>query len=86
MEILSSRKGPRARATIEAARARLPLLPPGSPDFNPIKNAFANLKALLRTAAKRTVADLSNAVGRIVDTFSAAECANCFAAARCDPD
>ena len=30
-------------------------LPPYSPDFNPIENAFAKLKALLRNAAERTV-------------------------------
>jgi transposase len=31
---------------IEAAGARLRYLPPYSPDFNPIENAFAKLKAL----------------------------------------
>ena len=30
--------------------ARLLYLPPYSPDFNPIENAFAKLKALLRRA------------------------------------
>ena len=40
---------------IEAAGARLLYLPPYSPDFNPIENAFAKLKALLRKAAERTV-------------------------------
>jgi transposase len=33
---------------IEAAGASLLYLPPYSPDFNPIENAFAKLKALLR--------------------------------------
>jgi transposase len=33
---------------IEAAGAKLLYLPPYSPDFNPIENAFAKLKALLR--------------------------------------
>ena len=40
---------------IEAVGARLLYLPPYSPDFNPIENAFAKLKAMLRKAAKRTV-------------------------------
>ena len=66
---------------IEAAGASLLYLPPYSPDFNPIENAFAKLKALLRKAAERTVDGLWNAIGRIVDTFSPAECANYFAAA-----
>jgi transposase len=38
---------------IEAAGASLLFLPPYSPDFNPIENAFAKLKALLRKAAER---------------------------------
>ena len=40
---------------IEAAGATRLLLPPYSPDFNPIEQAFSKLKALLRKAAARTV-------------------------------
>ena len=36
------------RTAIEAAGARLRRLPPYSPDFNPIENAYAKLKAILR--------------------------------------
>ena len=86
MDNLSSHKGPRVRTLIEASGARLLFLPPYSPDFNPIENAFAKLKALLRKAAERTVAGLWDAVGRILDTFTPAECANYFAAAGYDPD
>ena len=35
-------------------------LPPYSPDFNPIENAFSKLKALLRKAAERTVDALAH--------------------------
>jgi len=86
MDNLSSHKGPRARALIEAAGARLLFLPPYSPDFNPIENAFAKLKALLRKAAERTVDGLWAAIGRIADAFSPTECANYFSACRYDPD
>ena len=86
MDNLSSHKGPTVRALIEAAGASLRFLPPYSPDFNPIENAFAKLKALLRKAAERTVAGLWSAIGRIVDSFSPMECANYFAAAGYDPD
>jgi transposase len=86
MDNLSSHKGPRARQLIEAAGARLLFLPPYSPDFNPIENAFAKLKALLRKAAERTVDGLWAAIGRILGAFSPAECANYFAAAGYDPD
>jgi transposase len=86
MDNLSSHKGPRVRQLIEAVGARLLFLPPYSPDFNPIENAFARLKAMLRKAAERTVEGLWSAIGRIVGSFSPAECANYFAAAGYDPD
>src|SRR3712207_7041126 len=38
MDNLSSHKGPRVRALIEAAGATLLYLPPYSPDFNPIED------------------------------------------------
>ena len=86
MDNLSSHKGPKVREMIEAAGASLLFLPPYSPDFNPIENAFSKLKALLRKAAERTVAGLWNAIGRIVETFTPAECRNFFAAAGYDPE
>jgi transposase len=55
MDNLGSHKGAGVRAAIEATGARLLYLPPYSPDFNPIENAFSKLKALLRKAAERTV-------------------------------
>jgi transposase len=84
MDNLSSHKGPRVREMIEAAGATLLYLPPYSPDFNPIENAFAKLKAHLRKAAERTVDGLWGAIGRIIDTFTPAECRNYFAAAGYD--
>ena len=86
MDNLSSHKRPGIRAAIEAAGASLLYLPPYSPDFNPIENAFAKLKAMLRKAAERTVEGLWNAIGRIIDTFTTSECTNYFAAAGYDPD
>jgi transposase len=86
MDNLSSNQGPRVRALIEAAGAELRFLPPYSPDFNPIENAFAKLKALLRNAAERTVEGLWAAIGRIADAFTPMECANCFSACGYDPD
>ena len=86
MDNLSSHKGPRVSKLIEAAGACLLYLPPYSPDFNPIENAFAKLKALLRKAAERTVEGLWTAIGRLVDVFTPTECANYFAAAGYDAD
>jgi transposase len=86
MDNLSSHKGQHVRELIEGTGADLLFLPPYSPDFNPIENAFARMKALLRKAAERTVEGLWNAIGRIVDMFTPQECANYFIAAGYDPD
>lgn len=81
MDNLSSHKGPKVHEMIKAAGARLLYLPPYSPDFNPIENAFAKLKAMLRKAAERTIDGLRATTGRLTETFTPAECANCFTAA-----
>ena len=87
MDNLSAHKGCQVRAAIEAAGARLLHLPPYSPDFNPIENAFAKLKALLRKAAARSVVEaLWHLIGTLIDAFSPQECVNYFAAAGYDPD
>jgi transposase len=46
------------RRTIENAGVTLAYLPPYSPDFNPIEQAFSILKACLRKAMARYVEDL----------------------------
>ena len=84
MDNLSSHKGAGVRQAIEAAGAMLLYLPPYSPDFNPIENAFAKLKALLRKAAERTIDGLWITIGRLLDAFTRQECANYFAAAGYD--
>lgn len=71
---------------IEAAGASLLYLPPYSPDFNPIENTFAKLKAFLRKAAARTIDALWNAICDAIPTFTATECANYFTAAGYEPD
>jgi len=86
MDNLSSHKGPRVREMIERAGATLLYLPPYSPDFNPIENAFAKLKALLRKAGERTFEGLWTAIGRLLDAFTPSECANYFAAPGYNPD
>ena len=86
MDNLSSHKGTGVREAIEAAGATLLYLPPYSPDFNPIENAFAKLKALLRKAAERSVDGLWTAIGSLIDRFTPQECANYFKAAGYDPD
>jgi transposase len=86
MDNLSSHKAPAVRAALEVMGARLLFLPPYSPDFNPIEQAFSKLKAHLRKAAERTIHGLRNAIGRILDLYSPQECANYFANSGYDAD
>jgi transposase len=86
LDNLPAHKGSAIREAIEVAGARLLFLPPYSPDFNPIENAFAKLKALLRRAAARTIEELWRVIGKCLNAFSPSECANYFAHAGYDAD
>jgi transposase len=55
MDNLGSHKGRAVRDAIRSVGAHRQLLPPYSPDLNPIKQAFSKLKALLRKAGERTL-------------------------------
>jgi transposase len=79
MDNLAAHKVAGVRKAIEDRGAELLYLPPYSPDLNPIEQAFAKLKALLRKAAERSVDGLWNAIGRLLDQFSPPECANYLA-------
>ena len=69
------------RAAIEATGAQLFLLPPYSPDMNPIEMVFAKLKTLLRQKPERTRDGLWRRIGTLLDQFNPQECANYFRAA-----
>ena len=86
MDNLPAHKAAGVRDAIEAAGATLLFLPPYSPDFNPIENAFAKLKALMRAKAERTITALWNTLGSLIKLFTPDECANYFKAAGYDPD
>jgi transposase len=79
MDNLPSHKVAGVRDAIEARGAKLIYLPPYSPDLNPIEQAFAKLKALLRKIAARTVTTLWDALGDLLDRFTPQECANYLA-------
>lgn len=86
MDNLATHKSTPVRDAFETVGARLLFLPPYSPDLNPIENAFAKLKALLRKTAARSIDQLWDAIARIIQTYSPHECANDFAAAGYDAD
>ena len=79
MDNLSAHKGSRVADLIQATGGEVLYLPPYSPDLNPIEQAFAKLKHLLRLARKRTTEDLWNEIGTLLDCFNANECANYIA-------
>lgn len=79
MDNLASHKVAGVREAIEARGARVLYLPAYSPDLNPIEQAFAKLKALLKAEAARTVHDLWSAIGRFLDRFEPNECRNYLA-------
>ena len=74
MDNLSSHKRAGVRQAIEAVGAALIYLPPYSPDFNPIEQAFSKFKWLLKSAAHRTVEGLWRACGELLDKFTTTEC------------
>ncbi len=76
MDNLGSHKGKAVRRAIRQAGAHLLFLPPYSPDLNPIEQAFAKLKTLLRKANERTIEATWRRIGSLLDEFSAEECTN----------
>jgi transposase len=78
LDNLSAHKVEGVREAIEAVGAQVCYLPPYSPDFNPIEQLFAKLKALLRKAAERSIDALWTRIGELLHAFSNTECANYF--------
>ncbi len=78
MDNLSSHKGSRMRELIEERGCELMYLPPYSPDLNPIEEAFAKLKTLLRRAGACTREALIEAMGRALDAVTASDARGFF--------
>jgi transposase len=47
-----------------------------SPDLNPIEQAFAKLKTLLRKVDERSTEAVWSRIGSLLDEFSSGECAS----------
>ena len=63
---------------IEARDCKLLYLPAYSPDLNPIEDAFAKVKALLRRAAARSREALVETIGAALDAISAQDAQGFF--------
>ncbi len=75
---LTAHRGPAIRAAIERRGARFLLLPPYSPDFNPIEEAFSKVKHALRRARARTDDDLRTATWNAFATITPSDAAGWF--------
>ena len=71
MDNLSAHKGGRVKEIVEGVGCELLYLPPYSPDLNPIEQAFAKVKGLLRGAGARTREALIEAMGAALSAVSA---------------
>ena len=78
LDNLSTHKIASVATLITAQGASVRYLPPYSPDLNPIEMAFAKLKAHLRQAAARNLADLQVSVANSLSAFSSTHCQGFF--------
>jgi transposase len=78
MDNLSAHKGGRVKEIIEGRGCELLYLPPYSPDLNPIEEAFAKVKGLLRRSGERTRGTLIEAMGRALDAVTARDARGFF--------
>jgi transposase len=78
LDNLAAHKQPEVGSAIAQAGAFLRFLPPYSPDFNPIEQAFAKLKAFFRAARPRTFAHVCELMAAALGLFMPDECTNYF--------
>jgi transposase len=71
LDNLAAHKVAGVRALIEARGAQLLYLPPYSPDFNPIEQAWSKVKELLRAAKARTLPLLDDAITAALGAITA---------------
>jgi transposase len=78
MDNLTAHKGEGVRELIEKRGCELVFLPPYSPDFNPIEQAFSKVKGMLRGAEARTREVLIEAMGRALSAVTATDVSGFF--------
>ncbi|MCA1729832.1 MAG: IS630 family transposase [Actinobacteria bacterium] len=78
LDNLSAHKGARVKEIVQGAGCELAYLPPYSPDYNPIEQAFAKVKGLLRKTEARTREGLVEAMGTALDAVTAKDARGFF--------
>jgi transposase len=71
MDNLTAHKGERVKELIEEQGCELIYLPPYSPDFSPIEEAFSKIKGLVRKAEARSREALVDAIGKGISMVTA---------------
>jgi len=79
LDKLSVHKAERVRQAIAACHCQLLFLPPSSPDFTPIEQAFSKIKAILRGLGARTKEALQEAVRLAIAAITRHDAAAWFA-------
>jgi hypothetical protein len=78
MDNLPAHKPGRVKELIEDKGCGLVYLPPYSPDYNPIEEAFSKIKGVLRDAQARTRWPLVEAMGQALSTVTAQDATSFF--------
>jgi transposase len=78
MDNLSAHRGSCVRELVEGRGCELLYLPPYSPDLDPIEEAFAKIKDLIRKAEARTRKALVGAMGQAIWVVSARDARGFF--------
>lgn len=81
MDNLSCHKTDAVRLAIESVGARVLFLPPYSPDFSPMEQAFSKLKAGLRRLRPQTLPDLLTALAHTLDSITVSDALGFFCCA-----
>jgi transposase len=79
MDNLSAHKGDKVKELIEEQGCELIYLPPYSPDFNPIEEAFSKIKGLVRNSEARGREALVDAIGKGISMVTAEDARGFFA-------
>ena len=79
LDNLSVHKAASIRQAIEARHCQRRFLPPYSPDFTPIEQAFSKIKAILRGLGARTKEALQEAVRLAIEAITRHDAAAWFA-------
>jgi transposase len=79
MDNLTAHKGDKVKELIEEQGCKLIYLPPYSPDFNPIEEAFSKIKGLVRKSEARSREALVDAIGKGISMVTAEDAGGFFA-------